>query len=387
MISRINSIIFFLVCLTHIKSHSQAIQNPIIEDYIYHDSSLIDGKDGFYYSFVSSIVPRDTTDFKHYYTVSIFRSNNLTDWKFYKYALSKSDIQQEFLNKYDKEHKLSGKYAYIDSTDRKHYYALWAPDIMFFNNKYLLFVTLRRSVDDTKIALFSSNSLSEDFHFENIIISNNPADKDAYFYSKEQIDPFPIVDGEHFYLTFGSFTNSSNGLKLASRKGMGVYIVELDSKNNFKMKEIPQFLTNLYEGVIILKRKKEYCLLGSNGSIRNYTYKISYAKSKHIKGPYLNNEGKSIADTINANFGTPILQTSLTSRFNGFGCPSLPIKDKKGRLWMLIFGHAPEYPPIREKNAKEERYTFLVELFWDKNNNPWFNLDAIQNNQQPSPTF
>ena len=154
-----------------------------------------------------------------------------------------------------------------------------------------------------------------------------------------------------------------------------------------RMKESPHLITNNYEGAIILKRKNYYYLLGSNGSIRNHTCKVSYAKSKTIEGPYLNEEGKSIADTLNVNFGTPILQTTKSSRFNGFGCPSVPVKDKEGRQWMLVFGHAPEYNPIRDTDAYRERYTFLLELQWDKKGNPCFDKNAIENNSQRKPTL
>lgn len=365
----------------------QTVENPVIRDYVYHDSSLIDGKDGYFYSFVSSIVPRDLTDFKLYYTVSIFRSSNLEEWEFFKYALSSKDIQQSFLGNYDKTHNLAGQFVYMGKKKEKKHYPMWAPDVIRYKNKYLLFVALRKSPDDTKIAVFETNSLSEDFRFVNVIISNCPEEKEAYFPSREQIDPFPIIDGDDFYLVFGSFVNASNGKTLDSRKGMGVYMVKLDPSKGFKMKNRPRFITNNYEGVIILKHNNAYYLLGSNGSIRNHTYKVSYAKSKTIEGPYLNEYGKSIADTLSINYGTPILQTYKDSRFNGFGCPSLPVKDKEERLWMLVFGHAPEYEPINSNDAAKERYTFLLEFRWDKKGNPYFDINAIERNSQRKPVL
>ena len=380
----VSTILSTTTCVT---GFSQTVENPVIRDYIYHESSLIDGKDGYFYSFVSSIFPRDSTNFKLYYTVSIFRSSDLEEWKFFKYALSSKDIQQRFLGNYDKTHRLAGKFALRGKKNEIKYYPIWAPDVIRYKDRYLLFVALRKSSDDTKMAVFEANSLSEDFRFVNVIVSNCPEDKEAYFPSREQIDPFPIVDGDDFYLVFGSFVNASNGKTLDSRKGMGVYMVRLDPSQGFKMKEHPHFITNNYEGVIILKHNKAYYLLGSNGSIRNYTYKVSYAKSMTIEGPYLNEDGKSIADTLNINFGTTILQTYKDSRFNGFGCPSLPVKDKEGRLWMLVFGHAPEYAPINSNDAAKERYTFLLEFQWDRKGNPFFDVNAIERNSQRKPVL
>ena len=174
----VSTILSTTTCVT---GFSQTVENPVIRDYIYHDSSLIDGKDGYFYSFVSSIVPRDSTDFKLYYTVSIFRSSDLEEWKFFKYALSSKDIQQRFLGNYDKTHRLAGKFALRGKKNEIKYYPIWAPDVIRYKDRYLLFVALRKSSDDTKMAVFEANSLSEDFRFVNVIVSNCPEDKEAYF--------------------------------------------------------------------------------------------------------------------------------------------------------------------------------------------------------------
>ena len=60
----------------YVTASSQTVDNPVIRDYVYHDSSLIDGKDGYFYSFVSSVVPRDTSDFKFYYAAE-FKSSEI----------------------------------------------------------------------------------------------------------------------------------------------------------------------------------------------------------------------------------------------------------------------------------------------------------------------
>lgn len=231
--------IFLYICLfpvINIKAFSQTVQNPVIKDFVYHDSSLIDGEDGYFYSFVSCVFPRDKGNSKFYYTISIFRSKNLQDWEFYKYALSQKDIQQKSIGSYDHTNQLAGRYIFRDIKGEKHYYPLWAPDVIYYNHRYLLFFLLRKSADDTKITVFEANKLSEDFCFVNIIISNNAGDKSAYFPSREQIDPFPMIDGDEFYLVFGSFVNAPSGKILDSRKGMGVYMVKLDPRQNFRMK-------------------------------------------------------------------------------------------------------------------------------------------------------
>ena len=39
------------------------------------------------------------------------------------------------------------------------------------------------------------------------------------------------------------------------------------------------------------------------------------------------------------------------------------------------------------KTPQMERYTFLSELLWDKDRNPYFDMDAIQNNRIMKPEF
>lgn len=61
--------------------------------------------------------------------------------------------------------------------------------------------------------------------------------------------------------------------------------------------------------------------------------------------------------------------------------------DKDGRYFVLMNGHDIERPPIVGKSSKKERYSFLLELHWDKNGNPYFNLGEIENNRIRKPNI
>lgn len=377
-------LLYFCSVLDALSTDSTFVENPVIANYKYHDCSLIQGTDGFYYSFASCVAPRDTTNIHSYYNISIFRSLNLQKWEFYRYALPDSLMQNSNNLQSPIRHKRKFK---ITKEGNIKTYEIWAPDVIFFNGKYLMFVALHKNLNDTKIALFESNSLSEDFRFVKVVISNDKNDGYSFFDSREQIDPYPIQDGKRLYLVFGSFSRNSSGQKMYKRQNIGVYITELDPDNGYLMKYQPVFLTDYYEGVSIIRHKNIYYLFGTNGNLKNNSYKISYAKSKSLLGPYINDDNKSIGDTININWGHPILVTSKNARYNGFGCPSKPITDKKGRMWVLLLGHDQKLPPIVSPKASEERYTFLAELLWDKSGNPYFDVEAILNNKQIKPQF
>lgn len=380
-------LLLFLVG-SNVIAESQNIKyiNPVINTYTYHDASVIQGDDDKFYSFVSSIVPRDTTDNKAYYTVSIFRSNDLVSWDFYKYAFDDKCIEKRLVNEHDRVHGRYGKFPYHKDGNTK-YYAIWAPDIFKHNGKYYLFVSFHLSIPDTKIAVFESKSLNEDFKFSGIIASSDNTETDVYVDAEELIDPFPIKVGRRMYLMYGSFRKDIKGNLLPKRKKMGVYISEMKlKKGRFRLGK-RKFVTDYYEGCMVIPHGGKYWLLGTNGSLMNSTYKIDRAVSYNITGPYLNEEGLSIADTINYTPGDPILKTTSKHRFNGFGCPSNPIIDKNGQYWMMMHGHASEYPPIQMDKAEAERYTFLIPLYWDKDGKPYFDVDEIQRNKIRKPVL
>lgn len=356
--------------------------NPVFRNYKSHDLSLIRGKDGYIYAFGTCNVPRNDSEDLVYYGVNIFRSKNLTDWRFYKRSHGANYLKQAELDEIKKYHAAAfsqGQY-FLKYGDSIVSYPMWAPDVIEYNGRYLMFVSLRNSFEDSKIAVFEAKKLSEDFVFKRIVVSHDPRDKDAYVPSKEIIDPFPIIDNGNLYLVYGSFARDGNGKLIGTRKGIGVYIVKLDKKNYRKTGK-PVYLTDYYEGCSIQKHAGKYYLFGTNGNWKNHTYKISYAVGNTLTGPYFNQEGKSIADTVNVNLGEIILQTTDASlRYNGFGCMSNPITDKDGRYFVLANGHDLSLSPIVGKSSKRERYGFLLELHWDERNNPYFNIKQIEGN-------
>ena len=351
----------------HVYSQQKYLVNPIISNYVYHDSSLIKGDDGYYYSFVSSIIPRDTAIVIPYYTVSIFRSRDLLNWDYYKSAFTTDEICLSYVTEYDEEKKRNGKFPLTSTIEKTRYYPVWSPDIIRYNGKYLLFVSLHKSREDSKIAVFESKKINQDFRFVDIVVSNNILDEGAYVNSLELIDPYPFIDKGKLYLFYGSFSRDMNGRHIKERAGIGFYMIQLNSKTLQKVGE-PLFITDYYEGVAIIKKKGIYYLFGTNGAWRESSYQICYARSYKLRGPYLDSSGKSISDK-NAIF-KPISIVNQSKRFNGLGCMSRPIVDKEGKYWILVNGHDTYLPPIVEKKSTAERYTFLLQLKWDNKGNP-----------------
>lgn len=376
----------FIFDMSYVWAQSTYL-NPVFRNYKSHDLSLVKGKDGYIYAFGSCNVARNKNEKLVYYGINIFRSKNLIDWTFYKPAYNTDYLKQNKIGNVKQSHALAfeqGQY-FLKYGKSVISYPIWAPDVIEYNGKYLMFVSLRNSFKDSKIAVFETKDLSEDFVFKRIVVSCDKKDKDAYVLSEEIIDPFPIVDGGNLYLVYGSFARNGNGKLIEARKKTGVYIVRLDNKS-YKKIDNPIYLTDYYEGCSIQKHAGKYYLFGTNGNWENHTYKISYAVSNTLTGPYLNHKGKSIADTINIHLGKVILQTINSNlKYNGFGCMSNPIIDKNGRFFVLVNGHDLSIPPIVETSSAKERYGFLIELRWNKENAPYFNLKQIEENKIYNP--
>lgn len=359
--------------------------NPVIADYAFHDASMLRADDGYAYSFASSVMPRDTSKHLFSYTPVIFRSQDMVKWEFYKYAFGKNDITDTLITDYDRLTRRDGKYPYRTVNSVK-YYPVWAPDVIKFKGKYLMFVSLHISAADSKIALFTSDSLNHDFKFVRTIISTDEGDKEAYVSSRELIDPFPIVDDGKLYLVYGSFSRDQNGRQIKGRKGIGVFIVSLNDE--FIIESQPTFLTDYYEGVSIIRHNDRYFLVGTNGAWTDSTYQISYATSNRILGPYGGANGLPINSKDNYNPGTILLPLAgVTSPRNGLGCMTKPVEDDKGQQWVMVFGHDRQLQPIQTKRAERERYAFLMKLIWNSDGNPYLEPNDIIRNKILKPKF
>ena len=169
---------------------------------------------------------------------------------------------------------------------------VWAPNINLINGKYYLFYSFA-ALEDTNEGC-------------GLAISDTPGgpftDCGKLFDVSEIgvencIDPFYIYDEGKHYLFFGSH--------------QGIYGVEMDAAffanhAGLTQKEITgsilketlfQVVPNGIEASYIYKKNGYYYLFGSNGKTlssvpEEITYKITVARSTHIKGPYVTKDGK-----------------------------------------------------------------------------------------------
>lgn len=168
---------------------------------------------------------------------------------------------------------------------------IWAPDVIYLNNKYYLFYafsTFGRKVSVIGLAASPTlDSTSPNYHWTDmgeVVSSNDQSDYNA-------IDPCPVLDDHgDLWLSFGSWF------------GKGIVLVKLD-KATMKPVSDPISLAAKQrtgpEASYIYRHGGYYYLFENEGLCcqgMNSTYRIMMGRSKTIAGPYLDKDGKPLAD-------------------------------------------------------------------------------------------
>ncbi|MCM3717742.1 family 43 glycosylhydrolase [Fictibacillus phosphorivorans] len=313
------------------RDHSQ-FQNPVFEP-VLADPSMIKGKDGNYYAYGTE---DDWGDGKGAKYIPIIKSSNLTDWKF---------VGDAFTEKGRPTWKQGG---------------LWAPDIQRYNGKYYLYYSLSTWGDyDPGIGVATSDSPGGPFQDQGQVLRSSEIGVE------NSIDPFFIEDNGIPYLFWGSFH--------------GIYGVELSEDGTKTEGEIFQIAGNAYEAPYMIKRDGYYYFFGSLGSCcegRNSTYRVAAARSKSIKGPYVDKKGVDIL----VSEGTPVITGGET--YIGPGHNAIVTDDKK-KDWIIY--HAIDKKQPKLDNGATRRPLFIDPIVWKDG---WPRVkNGVPGEEEQSPPF
>ena len=175
------------------------------------------------------------------------------------------------------------------------------------------------------------------------------------------IDPFVFVDDDNVYMAFGSYGGlislvelTNDGLEL--KNGL-----EYQKENKVALAGFEVFDMTNYEGTFIFKKDGWYYLLLSTGSCCNginSTYKVVVSRSRNVKGPYLDSQGR---DMFKPNRGDPVVVPSLSGAMGTGHCAV--INDDDDNLWMLYHGYN-----TKGKNPSY-RVLYLDQLIFDNETN------------------
>lgn len=226
--------------------------------------------------------------------------------------------------------------------------ALWAPEIRYIRDKYVLFFSMWWGDDGTydghAVAYAVADAPAGPFVFRGYILTSDPH-YPPYYGTAHSIDQFYVEQEGEPYLFWGSFR--------------GIYAARLDISDDLtiavKPETIVQVAGNAYEGSCIYKRGPWYYLFASVGDWAggtSSTYRTVVGRSKNLLGPYVDRRGRYMLDNA---FEELI---AGDDRFAGTGHNSNIVEDDRGQTWM--FYHA------WDATAPDKgRQTMLDRVEWD----------------------
>ncbi|MCR5077998.1 MAG: family 43 glycosylhydrolase [Prevotella sp.] len=283
------------------------------------DPTVIKGQDGWFYVYATENGEQ---------SVPIYKSRDLVNWRLAGGAFT-SATRPSFVPKA----------------------GIWAPDINYVNGQYVLYYSMSTWGGEWECGIGVATAPAPTGPFTDhgkLFISSEIGVKNS-------IDPcfFQDEDGKN-YLFWGSFR--------------GIYGIELSAdglayKEGTRFQIAPGVDGNVdnTEGTMIVKRGDYYYLMGSSGTCCEgaaSTYHVVVARSKSLKGPYVNKAGYSI---MNHPFETILRKSEYVL---GPGHNSELIVDDKGQYWMLYHGFEASDPDAG-------RQLYLDKVSWDKDGWPY----------------
>ncbi|VBB45348.1 Arabinan endo-1 5-alpha-L-arabinosidase [uncultured Paludibacter sp.] len=295
-------------------------QNPLFTPDL-ADPSFIKASDGWFYAYGTENVWEPG---KHRIT-PIIKSKDMIHWEYVADAFQTKPVW----------HSRGG---------------IWAPQIVFnsTDGTYYLYYSFSAWGDSNPgIGVAASKKPEGPFVDLGKILDNQSSGV------TNSIDQFFIETGKgrnkKKYLIWGSFA--------------GIYGVEMADMKTAKMETKFKIAGNGFEGSYIYEHNGYYYYFGSNGNCcdgAQSQYRLSVARSKSIKGPFLTKEGVNIID--NSIEGTPFLHGDKNTGWIGPGHNAEIIVDDRGRYFILY--HAIQYSNPLLPNGATRRPLMMDEIIW-----------------------
>ncbi|WP_291860631.1 family 43 glycosylhydrolase [Marinilabilia sp.] len=284
-------------------SEQPVYDNPVV-DYSLPDPTVIKAEDGSFYLYA-------TEDIRN---MPIHKSKNLVDWEYTGTAFTE-DSRPDF--------EPQG--------------GLWAPDINFINDQYVLYYSMSVWGGEWTCGIGVAVSDSPEGPFTDLgkLFRSNEIDV------QNSIDPFYIEEEGKKYLFWGSFR--------------GIYAIEL-SDDGLSLKpgaEKQQIAGTAYEGTYIHRKDGFWYMFASIGSCCegvNSTYTTVVGRSDNLFGPFLDKDGNRMMDNNHE------VLIRKNNRFVGTGHNSEIVSDDAGNDWLL-------YHAVDVKNP-DGRVLMLDRVSW-----------------------
>lgn len=294
--------------------------NPVFEPILADPTVIRDESTGFFYAYGTE---DNWGDEKGNRLMPILRSKDLVNWSYVGNVFNKKPTW-------------------------KNHGGLWAPDINKIDGKYYLYYSYSLWGDsDPGIGLAIADRAEGPFVDNGKLFTTNEVQV------PNSIDPSFYEENDEKFLFWGSFGNGPtqgiHGIPLAQD---GASVPDLTKK--FKI------AAGDWEAAMIHQRDGYYYFFGSKGSCcdgANSQYHVLVARSKSLKGPYLDQSGR---DINKRGAGTVILKGN--EWMVGPGHHSKIIKDDMGNDWLLY--HAIQKDKGKVLSGASRRVLMLDQVLW-----------------------
>lgn len=335
-------LLFFGACSKNKNSGNSKPPTPIVKKYmnpvftpVFADPALLDNRsvDGYFYAYATQ--DNWGTDASSIKRVPIIRSKDLVNWEYMGNAFDSQPNWNIGQNLY------------------------WAPDVKYRNRKYYMYFALSKfGAGNPAIGVAVSNTPDGQFKDLGKVLDSKGSGV------ANSIDPFFFTDTDgRSYLFWGSFH--------------GIYGVPIENDGiTVNLNEKFKIAGNAFEASYVFIRGGYYYFFGSVGSCcsgANSSYHITVARSKSLKGPYLDINGNDIMFAMGWNYGKndDVKNVNVLSAGRTIIAPghnSEIVQDDNGQDWILY--HAIKRPDYYLPNGATRRPLNLDKVTWDANGWP-----------------
>ena len=227
----------------------------------------------------------------------------------------------------------------------------WAPDVAYVDGRWLLYLSLYNSADDSQIAVLRQEDDGK-FHFVRVLTRSSETR------IRDTIDPEVVVRGGHVWLFFGSVGRihrielTSDGLNLKP----GSEYVHVAGRTN---REDPSRST-VFEGSYLHKHGRYWYLFVSSGNYADHTYQLQVGRSRKLTGTFRNREGKPMRE----GYATPVISSQQGDHFFGPGHCGEIFTAPDGQEYIFYHCHNTDTRP-------NSRPMMMQRILWDRQGWPY----------------
>ena len=298
------------------------------------DPDIILGDDGYFYMYPTNCQCEMGSKGMMFDRGPIFKSSNMTEWTWCGSVFD--------------GHPDEGNWGHKEA-------GVWAPSVVKIGDKYNYYYSLSAWGDDNPgIGVAVGDSPTGPWtHYGKVLDQNMSGVRNG-------IDPKVLIDDDTVYMVWGSFFGIAciqltddgiepfyNGSEL---KNHVTYIIADNTSGGMD-------IDINYEGSYIIKKDGYYYFFGSQGTCldgMNSTYNVKVGRSESLFGPYVDGQGKVLAEESNGD-----LVVGPSETVAGVGHNAV-IQDLAGDWWLVYHGF---YGPGENSG---ERSLFIDKLLWDE---------------------